>query len=98
MAVRTGADKGLPLFTIYTPFQQVFCTGIAFKGLRCFKVARNEEDDSTKRLMQELRSRLENSLKRLGTDRVELYYQHRVNKDIPVEDIAKLQQLIKSDK
>lgn len=40
------------------------------------------------RLMQELRSRLENSLKRLGTDHVELYYQHRVNKDIPVEDIA----------
>lgn len=40
------------------------------------------------RLMQELRSRLENSLKRLGTDHVELYYQHRVNKDIPVEDMA----------
>jgi aryl-alcohol dehydrogenase-like predicted oxidoreductase len=39
-------------------------------------------------LMEELRKRLDNSLKRLGTDHVELYYQHRVNKDIPVEDIA----------
>ncbi|MCD9015601.1 aldo/keto reductase [Parachryseolinea silvisoli] len=46
------------------------------------------EYNTTGRLMQELRSRLENSLKRLGTDHVELYYQHRVNKDIPVEDIA----------
>jgi aryl-alcohol dehydrogenase-like predicted oxidoreductase len=31
---------------------------------------------------------LEASLKRLGTDHVELYYQHRINKDIPVEEIA----------
>jgi aryl-alcohol dehydrogenase-like predicted oxidoreductase len=46
------------------------------------------EDNSTQRLMQELRTRLENSLQKLGTDHVELYYQHRVNKDIPVEEIA----------
>jgi aryl-alcohol dehydrogenase-like predicted oxidoreductase len=44
--------------------------------------------NTTAKLKQELQTRLENSLKRLGTDRVELYYQHRVNKDIPVEDIA----------
>lgn len=53
-----------------------------------FLFFKNWEDNSRERLMQELRSRLENSLKRLGTDHVELYYQHRVNKDIPVEDIA----------
>lgn len=35
-----------------------------------------------------IRSHLDASLKRLGTDHVELYYQHRINKDIPVEDIA----------
>ncbi|MBT1710323.1 aldo/keto reductase [Fulvivirgaceae bacterium PWU5] len=46
------------------------------------------EYNTTGRLMQGLRSRLENSLKRLDTDHVALYYQHRVNKDIPVEDIA----------
>jgi aryl-alcohol dehydrogenase-like predicted oxidoreductase len=44
--------------------------------------------NTTARLKQELQTRLENSLTRLGTDHVELYYQHRVNKDIPVEDIA----------
>ncbi len=35
-----------------------------------------------------IRSHLEASLRRLGTDYVDLYYQHRVNKGIPVEDVA----------
>ena len=39
-------------------------------------------------LEQAIRSHLEASLRRLGTDYVDLYYQHRVNKDIPVEDVA----------
>lgn len=53
-----------------------------------FLIQEDSGYSSTDRLMQELRNRLENSLKRLGTDHIELYYQHRVNKDIPVEDIA----------
>lgn len=53
-----------------------------------FLFQKNWEGNSRERLMQELRGRLEGSLKRLGTDHVELYYQHRVNKDIPVEEIA----------
>lgn len=43
---------------------------------------------SSKHLIQELRTRLEKSLKRLGTDHIEVYTQARVNKDIPVEEIA----------
>lgn len=39
-------------------------------------------------LSRQLRQRLEASLTRLGTDHVELYYQHRVNTDIAVEDVA----------
>lgn len=53
-----------------------------------FLFQKDWEDNSRARLMQELRSRLENSLTNLGTDHIALYYQHRVNKDIPVEDIA----------
>jgi len=39
-------------------------------------------------LRKEIRARLDASLTRLGTDRVELYYQHRVPPSIPVEDVA----------
>lgn len=46
------------------------------------------EGKSTAQLMQVLRTHLENSLKRLGTDHIELYTQARVNKDIPLEDLA----------
>jgi aryl-alcohol dehydrogenase-like predicted oxidoreductase len=40
------------------------------------------------RLRAEIRARLDASLERLGTDRVELYYQHRVPDFIPVEDVT----------
>jgi aryl-alcohol dehydrogenase-like predicted oxidoreductase len=53
-----------------------------------FLFQKDWEGNAAERLMQELRGRLENSLKMLGTDHIDLYYQHRVNQDIPVEDIA----------
>jgi aryl-alcohol dehydrogenase-like predicted oxidoreductase len=37
---------------------------------------------------KQIRAHLDASLKRLGTDHVELYYQHRVSPDIPVEEVA----------
>ncbi len=39
-------------------------------------------------LRKEIRARLEASLARLGTDHVELYYQHRVPESIPIEEVA----------
>jgi aryl-alcohol dehydrogenase-like predicted oxidoreductase len=47
-----------------------------------------EEAGSEARVLSSIRTHLEASLKRLDMDYVELYYQHRVNKDIPVEEIA----------
>jgi len=35
-----------------------------------------------------IRQHLEQSLKRLRTDRIELYYQHRVSQDVTVEEVA----------
>jgi aryl-alcohol dehydrogenase-like predicted oxidoreductase len=35
-----------------------------------------------------IRASVEGSLKRLGTDRIDLYYQHRVDKAVPIEDVA----------
>ncbi len=36
----------------------------------------------------QIREKLDASLKRLGVDHVELYYQHRISPDIPVEEVA----------
>jgi len=33
-----------------------------------------------------IRTAVEGSLKRLGTDRIDLYYQHRVDPNTPIED------------
>jgi aryl-alcohol dehydrogenase-like predicted oxidoreductase len=35
-----------------------------------------------------IRAAVEGSLKRLGTDRIDLYYQHRVDPDTPIEDVV----------
>jgi aryl-alcohol dehydrogenase-like predicted oxidoreductase len=53
-----------------------------------FRVAKTEQTSTREGLLEEIRSHLDASLKRLATDYIDLYYQHRVNKDIPVEDIA----------
>lgn len=64
-----------------------------------FMFQKDSTNSSGQLLVKEIRSHLENSLKRLGIDHVALYYQHRVNKDIPVEDIADcMGELIKEGK
>lgn len=46
-------------------------------------------DASTRvELDRQIRAHLQESLTRLGTDHVELYYQHRVPDSVPVEDVA----------
>ena len=35
-----------------------------------------------------IRASVEGSLKRLGTDRIDLYYQHRTDPNIPIEEVA----------
>ena len=37
---------------------------------------------------QRIRKAIEGSLQRLRTDRVDLYYQHRVDRKVPIEDVA----------
>lgn len=48
---------------------------------------RSERGENLKRQVEE---RLDASLRRLRTDHVDLYYQHRVNQDIPVEEVAEV--------
>lgn len=53
-----------------------------------FRIYPNEEVSTMPQLMKAVESHLDASLKRLKTDYVDLYYQHRVSKQIPVEAIA----------
>lgn len=39
-----------------------------------------------------IRASVENSLKRLGTDHIDLYYQHRIDPFVPVEEVAGVMQ------
>jgi aryl-alcohol dehydrogenase-like predicted oxidoreductase len=48
---------------------------------------------------ENIRAAVEGSLKRLGTDRIDLYYQHRVDPDTPIEDtVGALKDLIQQGK
>ncbi len=48
---------------------------------------------------EQIRKVAEDSLKRLKTDRIDLFYQHRVDKDVPIEDVAgTVKDLIKEGK
>ena len=51
---------------------------------------RTEEATSDNTTENQVRAHLEASLKRLGTDHVGLYYLHRVNPTVPVEEIAEV--------
>jgi aryl-alcohol dehydrogenase-like predicted oxidoreductase len=46
-----------------------------------------------------IRTAVEGSLKRLGTDRIDLYYQHRVDPDTPIEEtVGALAELVSEGK
>jgi hypothetical protein len=46
-----------------------------------------------------IRTAVERSLKRLGTDRIDLYYQHRVDPNTPIEDtVGTLSELVAEGK
>jgi len=60
---------------------------------------RNGKIGATELRPQQIRQHLEQSLRRLRTDRIELYYQHRVSKEVAVEEVADcMGELIKEGK
>jgi aryl-alcohol dehydrogenase-like predicted oxidoreductase len=78
---------------VYGPYTNEELVGRALKGRRDEVVlatkfgfishsGRNNLDSSA----ASIRTALEGSLKRLGTDRIDLYYQHRVDPSTPIED------------
>jgi len=93
---------------IYGPFTNEILLSKALKGRReqitlatKFGVARGD-DGSYQGITgnaEYVKACCEASLKRLGTDRIDLYYQHRVDKKTPIEEtVGALAELVKAGK
>ena len=101
--IRAAVEKGITFFDtaeVYGPFANEKLVGEALRPLRdqvviATKFGFNIDPDGTQHKEPALNSRPEHikqavdgSLKRLGTDHIDLLYQHRVAPDVPIEDVA----------
>jgi len=96
--IHRALDLGVTLIDtaeIYGPFTNEELVGRALKGRRdgvvlatkfgfMSNTGRSGPDSSP----DNIRMALEGSLRRLGTDYVDLYYQHRVDPDTPIEEVV----------
>ncbi|GAB3298095.1 aldo/keto reductase [Pseudoclavibacter terrae] len=81
---------------IYGPFLSEEIVGEAIKGRRDeVKIATKfglyshaEQQSGVDSSPVNVRAAVEGSLRRLGTDHIDLYYQHRVDRNTPIEDTA----------
>ncbi|SDB28544.1 Predicted oxidoreductase [Flavobacteriaceae bacterium MAR_2010_188] len=96
--LRTAYDKGVTLFDTaesYGPFTNETLMGEALKPFRKeivvatkFGFKNAEPNDGLDSRPKNIRKVAEESLKRLRTDYIDIFYQHRVDPNIPIEDVA----------
>ncbi len=107
-AIRTAFENGVTFFDtaeVYGPFTNEELVGEALQPVRDqVKIATKfgYAIDGTAALNsrpEHIKKVVEQSLKRLRTDRIDLYYQHRVDPKVPIEDVAgAVKELIKQGK
>ncbi|SEH47824.1 aldo/keto reductase [Chryseobacterium culicis] len=94
-----AVDKGITFFDtaeVYGPYTNEEIVGQALKPFRdkvviATKFGFNIQDGKmagTNSTPEQIRKAVEGSLKRLGTDYIDLLYQHRVDPNVPIEDVA----------
>lgn len=106
--IRTAFEKGVTFFDtaeVYGPYTNEELVGEALTPFRDkvriatkfgFDIAKGGTLNSRP---EHIRKVVEESLKRLKTDRIDLYYQHRVDPKVPIEDVAgTIKDLIKEGK
>src|SRR5467141_2378038 len=96
--IRTAVERGVTFFDtaeIYGPFTNEPLVGEALAPVRAQVVIATKFGIKTENGQQVQDSRpervkqsIECSLKRLRTDVIDLYYQHRVDPNVPIEDVA----------
>ncbi len=109
--IHKAFDMGINFFDtsdMYGPYKNEMLVGKALKGIRDkvilatkFGIVRGEDQKSRSinGRPEYVKSACEASLKRLGVDHIDLYYQHRVDKDTPIEDtIGAMADLVKEGK
>src|SRR5215208_718372 len=99
--IRSAVERGVTFFDtaeVYGPFASEELVGEALAPFRDKVVIASKfgfEFDASGKATGGLNSRpehirrvIEGSLKRLKTDRIDLYYQHRVDPKVPIEEVA----------
>src|SRR5438067_2055862 len=97
--IREAVDRGVTFFDtaqVYGPFDNEELVGEALEPVRDqvviatkfgFELSTGQSRGTDSR-PETIRSSVEDSLRRLRTDRIDLLYQHRVDPNIPIEDVA----------
>src|SRR3989441_5182973 len=96
--IRTAVERGVTFFDtaeIYGPYTNEELVGEALAPVRAQVViatkfgikAENGQQVQDSR-PERIKQSVEGSLKRLRTDVLDLYYQHRVDPNVPIEDVA----------
>jgi len=95
--IRAAHEKGVTFFDtaeVYGPYTNEKLVGEALEPVRDkVRIASkfgfdNENSGMLNSRPEHIRKVVEESLKRLRTDRIDLYYQHRVDPNVPIEDVA----------
>ncbi|MCL8382890.1 MULTISPECIES: aldo/keto reductase [Xanthobacter] len=98
--IRRAFDLGVTFFDtaeVYGPFTNEDLVGAALEPFRdqvviATKFGFTFGDDGKQQILNSkpdhLRKVVDACLKRLRTDRIDLFYQHRVDPDVPIEDVA----------
>ena len=98
--IRAAVDRGISLFDtaeVYGPFTNEELVGEALAPVRDqvviatkfgFTISTEGKQVGVDSRPEHVKEVAEASLKRLKTDRIDLFYQHRVDTDVPIEDTA----------
>jgi aryl-alcohol dehydrogenase-like predicted oxidoreductase len=98
--IRAAVEQGVTFFDtaeVYGPFANEELVGEALAPLRSkvliatkfgFNIAPDGKQSGLDSRPEHIKQVAEASLKRLKTDVIDLFYQHRVDPDVPIEDVA----------
>ena len=98
--IRAAVERGVTFFDtaeVYGPFENEEVVGEALRPFRDqvviatkfgFNFADGKQLPGMNSRPERIREAVDGSLKRLGVETIDLLYQHRVDPDVPIEDVA----------